>query len=280
VKSYQAAFEFLCARLADRSPFTKQELAVAAGFSADQLERCLQSDVRRYLLDLDAGRFLVSRRFKNVDCFETFSPLVTPEPTVIEYTHETYEALISFELLLPLTQEDNLRTALDDLFYRDTVEDLVRDLHDSRQLESAIRRDVEESEESYIERAIQAVAELFGGYSIAHVNGRYRSGAIASYEDAAKLIVDRTRYLTDETTAIVRFVAPLKSTRRLHGVRFDLKEQPGGVDRQLLTTEIESIRALFFGVFVNALVRTIRGERAVWLLEESPAGRKLYTFEK
>ncbi|MEI9937437.1 MAG: hypothetical protein WDO69_09450 [Pseudomonadota bacterium] len=42
--------------------------------------------------------------------------------SVTKYKRATYDAVVTYEFLLPLTQEGKLRLALDELFYRDTVE--------------------------------------------------------------------------------------------------------------------------------------------------------------
>ncbi len=39
------------------------------------------------------------------------------------------------------------------------------------------------------------------------------------------------------------------------------------------------MREFFFALFVEAVVRIVNGEDVIWLLEESPLGRILHTWE-
>ena len=121
------------------------------------------------------------------------------------------------------------------------------------------------------------MAGKFGGYSISHVSGRYlASDSLTSRESAGRL----ERYIIDETTASVRFIIPLDSTRTAQQtgfdeIGFDTTEPSAAVEE-----EITLVHWLFFNLFVEAVVRTVEGEDVIWLVEEAGQHRSLYTWQR
>jgi hypothetical protein len=154
-------------------------------------------------------------------------------------------------------------------------------LADEAALESAFPRLPAEAAEAHVARALEKIGELFGGYSINHVNGRFRAAQIATRSDAAQQLVQHERYLVDETTAVVRFIFRCSCSKREHGERFDLSATaaPNPTQDEKVRDEIQLIRGLFFSVFVDAVVTTVQGEDIIWLLEDSPLGRRLYELD-
>jgi hypothetical protein len=198
------------------------------------------------------------------------------------YRRYTFDAVVVYEFLLPLKQEVKLRAALDELFYADTVEDLVRDLDDDGRLSAVLKRRPNETAEQHIRRAAQMVASRFEGYSVSHVSGRFRSATVATRKEAAHQLLQYSEYLVDETTAVVRFIFPCEQSKRPHDASFDLdwRFDPGTAQNEALEQEILTIRKAFFAVFVDAVVKIVEGEDVIWLMEESPLGRRLYALEK
>ena len=276
-------YTFLRDRWQDQKPFTKQDALAATGWKPKSWGTYVSKQVKAYLRKLPDKKLRVKRSFGRFGTFEAFQPLVTQvKHSDTKYKRKTFDAVVTYEFLLPLTQEGKLRLALDELFYTDTLDALVRDLADDELLETAYPAEEGESTENHIQRAIKKIAELFGGYSISHVSGRFRAAQIASRVDAARQLIANQRYLVDETTAVVRFIIPCTCSERTHGARFKLAE---GLDVESLRTvavqaEIRVIRGLFFAVFLEAIVRTVQGEDLIWLLEDSPFGRRLYELGK
>ena len=91
------------------------------------------------------------------------------------------------------------------------------------------------------------------------------------------------RYLVDETTAVVRFIVPLHQSSDAHqeGSEFlqAIAEGPDGSLPQDELSELTQVRRAFFLLFTEAVVRTVKGEDQVWLLESGPENR-LYVWEK
>jgi hypothetical protein len=47
----------------------------------------------------------------------------------------------------------------------------------------------------------------------------------------------------------------------------------------VIHVEVRRIRTIFFELFVEALVPTIRGEKLIWMLETTPTGQRLYELD-
>jgi len=93
------------------------------------------------------------------------------------------------------------------------------------------------------------VAGKFVGYSIGHVSGRFRNEDLATRDEAAKIEKLR-RYLTDETTAVTRFIFPCE-----------------GED------EVERVRWVFDHLFVNSIIQVVNGEDEIWMVESGIRNR-------
>jgi hypothetical protein len=92
------------------------------------------------------------------------------------------------------------------------------------------------------------------------------------------MLVRDEPYLIDETTAVVRFIIPCRSSRTTHDGDFELGElEPARAEDVKL--EVQRIRTIFFELFVEALVPTIRGEKLIWMLETTPSGQRLYELD-
>jgi hypothetical protein len=200
------------------------------------------------------------------------------------YRHTRYDELVIFEFLLPLAREETLRRALDHLFYADSIECRLRAIGIDR-LEEIIPRGPGLCDDAYLARITAMVGERFGGYSIGHVAGRYRAGALLSRREAADVAAADGRYLVDETTAVVRFIVRCTAARtdyepHVGPLRGALDAPMGAAGRgPAIADELRLIRGLFFELFAEAVVHMVEGEDEIWLLETGPE-RHLYAWER
>ena len=224
-------------------------------------------------------RYGVKKTFAKVTLVE-FQKLFTQKSDAVpRWARATFDHIVSYEFLMPLTREDKLRAALDEVFYRDTIDERTQvfDATELAELEDVMPRDAGEDDEIYRKRVADRLADLIGGYSISHVAGRFRVGGVVSRRDAAAKLVEKAQYLVDETTAVVRFIMPCPSSRREHGDRFDHRAK---ADDRGLDADVHLIRTLFFLYFAEAIAATILGEELIWLVESSPDGERIYAWEK
>jgi len=150
---------------------------------------------------------------------------------------------------MPLTNEGHLRTTLDALFYKDTILAKLRTIRAS-DLNKNFPHPAGQSDDDYHAPIMKFIEKHFVGYSISHVDGRFRSAGILSHDEVAKLQERGERYLVDETTAVTRFIFPYQS-----------------VD------ELERVRFLFQELFVRSIIQLVDVEEQIWMLENGPQRR-------
>lgn len=230
-------------------------------------------------IDRSGDRYRVKKAFLKIrlaEFAELFTQKSDPVPT---WSRATYEHIVSYEFLMPLTREDKLRAALDEVFYRDTIDERTSMFDDAErgELEQVIPRIGDEDDDAYRTRVATQLADIIGGYSITHVAGRFRASDVVTRREAAQKLVERTAYLIDETTAVVRFIMPCPNSKRAHGERFIHR---GPTETAHLAADIDLIRTLFFLYFAEAIAETIKGEQLIWLVERSPEGERIYAWEK
>lgn len=275
----QAAHRFLHDNAANGTAFTFLDLATSVGWTERTAGDYASKHFGAYLTKVDEDRYRVLPAFKRVTLDEFLDLVTQVKKPIATYERSTSDALVTYEFLLPLTKEDKLRDALDELFYADTLAQLVGEMKEL--LPAIFPRNSDELDDTYEARAVAMVAKLIGGYSVSHVSGRFRfASTIASREEAARSLVAKKRYLIDETTAIVRFIIPCPSSKTTHGASFDVAATPMQTDPKKFEADVRLIRGFFINIFVEAVVRTIKGEDLIWLLEDSPFGRRLYALEK
>jgi hypothetical protein len=154
------------------------------------------------------------------------------------YAPTAFDDVVVLEFYMPLSQETALRRTLDSLFYEDAVLPRLRTIERAR-----LRTLFGTADDAMvIESARRFVDERFRGYSIYRVDGRFRSGPMATMQHAAEIAATGT-YLADETTAVCRFVFPCGQ---------------GDADK---------VRLLFDELFVTAITEQVKGEEEIWVVE-------------
>jgi hypothetical protein len=275
----ELAYKFLREKARSGDAFTSDDFAVYMGFSGQTSSTYLSKLYKAYLLGHKVfggknGQFKVLAEFQRVSWDEFQERVTQVRFPFASYRRTNYQSVVVYEFLMPLTREDKLRRALDELFFRDTLECRLEEIGVDV-LRTIIAQNAGEDEVAYKSRIIDFIDQRIGGFSISHVSGRYRGDGILSRTAAAERIAGDKLYLIDETTAVVRFIIPCQSTRNdfAMGWKFD---ENGQSDANALEQELRQIRGIFFEVFVEGLVPSIRGEKLIWLLETSPKGEQLY----
>jgi hypothetical protein len=117
-----AVFDFLRVRALSGKTFTIAEINQAIGWQGKTGATYVSKQYGDYLERVSPGVYRVLPEFKRLR-WEEFRELVTQvrHPFAI-YDRATYYGVVVYDFLMPLTREDKLRSALDELFYRDTLE--------------------------------------------------------------------------------------------------------------------------------------------------------------
>jgi hypothetical protein len=179
------------------------------------------------------------------------------------YLLEVSPSILIYEFFMPLSREDRLREALDNLFYRDTIEQRIHEIG-IKQIRTGLKLTPNTAEKEVRQIVFDFIQSTIGGYSIYLVNGRYRADLLASRAEVLQRPFGLGAYIVDETTAIVRFILPVETeaAQFVHG-----KLLEPAAPSQHAKDRAEQIRWLFLNFFAEALIRVVPKEDEIWLLE-------------
>ncbi len=229
----------------------------------------------------ESGMFLVSRIFNKYSKWEKFRAFYSQSTKVkVNYIEEYYRNVMIFEFFMPLTSETDLRASLDELFYKDTVK-LALIKIPNNELNNAFTKEIEETEEQYIESVCEWISERFGGYSIGTIRGRFKLDDLKTFAEVALIRSRGLDYLIDETTAVVRFIFYV-GTPRINRDIFDIEQfyenQEELEIQEGIQKEANQIRYIFKNLFVKSILELVNGEDEIWMLESGIRNR-LYIWK-
>lgn len=276
------AYDFLVKRATDQKAFSAEQLGEAAGWKPASVKTHLSKKLGQ-LVERVGTKYRVKQEILRMSKDQFLEHMTQVKPIFTQYVRTKHDHLLTYEFLLPLTREDKLRRTLDDLFFTDTIQRRVAEVG-LTDLAMIVARAAGQSDAEYAKMVLARASQISGGYSISHASGRFRAGDLVSRHEAGTMLAADRRYLIDETTAVVRFLIPLNAGSvdipdDFSGMMTTL-DTPAPFDPKALRDEIRTARLLFFELFVEAIARTIQGEDEIWLIEESPDGRRLYKWSR
>jgi hypothetical protein len=253
----RAAHAFLLEHFLAGQTFTLDEFRRATGWDkAGTLNTYLRKQYRGLIENIEGGplisetgRYRVTESFRDLVEWRNFRQHVTQVRVVLKDHDRIRSKVLIFEFLMPLTHETELRTTLDNLFYEDTLLRKLRAIPEE-DLGSRFPRSANQTDGDYLNQIMDFVGTHFVGYSISHVDGRFRAVGILPYDKVAALLKTERRYLIDETTAVTRFIFPYTTDE-----------------------EFDQLRFLFHELFVKSMILLAKGEQQVWMLESGPEQR-------
>ena len=258
----QRTFDFLIQHAKDKTPFTLEQLSTEAGWSISETQENI-ADRLCDLIKLDGERYSVNLEILRVR-FDDFKELLFQKKRLFtDYVLEVSPSILIYEFFMPLSREDRLREALDNLFYRDTIEQRIQEIGIS-QIRAGLNLSSEDSEEKINQLVVDFMEGTLGGYSIYMVNGRYRADALASREEVVGRPFADGPYIIDETTAIVRFILPVETDTENFEYGKILEPASKVKDTE---KRAEVMRWLFLNFFAETLIRVVQKEDEIWLVE-------------
>jgi hypothetical protein len=260
-QSIRKAFGFLTKHARSGDLFTEADLAKAAGWTKTNIStnrsKRLSDVVQKSREGLRAKPELLRVRYQDFqDLFRQKQRIFT------DYLFVTTPEVLIYEFFMPLAREDRLREALDNLFFLDTVrqrflaigaEPIRKELH--------LEEDV--SDQEVLDLGIEYVEDVISGYSMYLVNGRFRTSNLATRSEAAERPLSAGPYLSDETTAVVRFILPVE----IEPESVQLSLFPTAKMAAQASERAEQIRWLFLNIFAEAVTRVVRKEDETWLVK-------------
>jgi hypothetical protein len=264
----ERAFVFLLEKYNSQEAFTKKEFQAATGWG-DVSFRAYWSKQFEGLVTSVGNKLRVHGVFARYTDWNKFHDNVVTQKRKLQKRYKTslFEKVILFDFFMPLRNEEYLHTALDALFFKDSILFRLKAL-DEKELGRHFPRLLREKRKHYFERICEWISDKFVGYSIHHVSGRFRVGELKTRDEVYdKATRTPQRYLVDETTAVARFIIPCASAGSSEG--HNSSEVSGEVPSQKsnTATEEEQIRWFFANLFVQRISEVVGGEDEIWVLE-------------
>ena len=264
----ERAYIFLKEKFENQERFTKVQFNTFVGWGKN-IDTYWSKKIKTLLIE-EKSFFRVSEVFRRVLTKEKFEKHISQSSRVsMNFNTFSFKNVILFDFFLPLSNELYLREALDALFYKDSVLRRLKSVSIDK-LYKKFEKNNADTLETYYLKICDWISNKFGGYSISHVNGRFRADKLMTLKEVSeKLVSNGYKYLVDETTGIVRFIFPCgKSTEKLFLSSDDyydnlLKDS----DELEIKDEAEKIRWVFYVLFVQSIIEIINGEDEIWMLE-------------
>ena len=256
------AFDFLIVQAQAREPFSIEQLSAETGWTLAET----QENIDNRLLDLvyeEEDLYFVKPEILRVRLDDFKELLHQKKHLFTDYVLEVSSSILIYEFFMPLSREDRLREALDNLFYRDTIEQRIQEIGISR-IRDGLKLASDYSEDKIRQLVFDFMESRIGGYSMYMVSGRYRADLLASREEVAGRPFAYGPYIVDETTAIVRFVLPVETDagKFEYGKVLEPASMAIGTKKRA-----ELMSWLFLNFFAEALIRVVQKEDEIWLLE-------------
>lgn len=245
----RAAHRFFIEKLQTLEPFTKEDVTVATGWEGGTLDTYWSKQFKNILEQVDDTRYRVRERFRLYQDWRKFKNLVTQVKTSPpSYAPIVYDEVVVYEFYMPLSHEGPLTVTLDSLFYRDVILPRLRRIG-VEELKKHFDYLITDTDETFFDKVCKFVESKFGGYSIYHVDGRFRAAGLLTQQQAFEVTRTGGRYLVDETTAVTRFIFPCKQN------------------------EAEKVRFLFKHLFMDPVTEQVSGEDEIWVVESGSRNR-------
>jgi hypothetical protein len=253
----RAAFAFLREHLQSQEPFTIEEFITATGWKKPgTLNTYLRKQYKGLIEKVDDTHLRVTDAFWKFVTWRKFKGHVTQVRRVVSNYDPKSSKVLIYDFLMPLTNEEHLRMTLDSLFYKDRVSARLRTIS-VPVLSAKLPKEPRLTDPQYFDQILDFIKDRFVGYSINHVDGRFRSDTLLTQDQAAALQKKGERYLIDETTAVTRFIFPYEND-----------------------AELAKVKYLFEILFIRSIIQLVNGEEQIWMVESGSAGSQLHRWER
>lgn len=260
------AYDYVQSKAEDGLTFNINDLSRETGWTSGTTRTYISKKLVEVVTNQSGGTLsaasvlTVERRILDVS-YVAFKRLFRQKNTLfVNYEASIYPDVTTYEFFLPLSCEDVLRAALDRLFYKDTVIHRLQQIGLDK-VREVFEVETNESDIDYLNRIAKLIGNKFGGYSVSHVNGRFRAAELMTREEATNHEKNDGGYIIDETTAVVRFILPHQSTATgLSALTLDLTSGD-------INDEIAKTHWLFTNLFVYAVTQATTNQDEIWLLE-------------
>lgn len=260
--SITLAFDFLLKQAQGRKTFSAEELSAESGWSIAETKELFTNRLSDLVYE-EGDKYFAKPEILRVRLDDFKELLHQKKRLFTDYALEVSPSILIYEFFMPLSREDRLREALDNLFYKDTIEQRIQEIGFSR-IRDGLILPSDYSEEKIRQLVFDFMESTIGGYSVYLVNGRYRADELASREEVINRSPAYGPYIVDETTAIVRFILPVETDAGKFEYGKILEPASIATDTK---KRADQLRWLFLNFFAEALIRVVQKEDEIWLLE-------------
>ena len=256
------AFDFLSKHAKSGKSFTLSDLITASGWKPGNTKTNLSKRLSE-LVTFKDGVYYASPEIFRVR-LDDFKDLFRQKHRLFtDYLVKVSQDVLVYEFFMPLAREDRLRDALDNLFYRDAIEQRISEIGLGK-IRDSLKLPDSSSDDDVKQFVLQFIDNIIGGYSLHLVSGRFRAGSLVTREDVVARPYSQGPYLVDETTAVVRFILPVITDQDATSQMslFEPAKNAATADERA-----EQMRWLFLNFFAEAVTRVVRNEDEIWLLE-------------
>src|SRR6185437_4911126 len=142
------AYRFLNDRATRKVDFVLPDLDAATGWTGDTARTYATKQWRQFLQKQPSGSYRVTSRFLRLTERDFLRNFTQSRQLLGKYARKFHQALVSYEFLLPLTNERILRSELDRLFYTDTVLQRIDEIGLGK-LEGVVPRSAHTTDDEY-----------------------------------------------------------------------------------------------------------------------------------
>ena len=256
------AFDFLIEHAQERKPFSVEQFSTENGWSIAETEEHIDTRLSDLVYE-EGEQYFAKPEILRVRLDDFKELLHQKKRLFANYVLEVSPSILIYEFFMPLSREDRLREALDNLFYRDTIEQRIQEIGNAR-IRDGLKLSSDYSEDKIRQLVFDFMESTIGGYSIYMVNGRYRADRLASREEVVTRPFGYGPYIVDETTAIVRFILPVETDAGKFEYGKIIEPASKAIDTK---KRAELMSWLFLNFFAEALIRVVQKEDEIWLLE-------------
>ena len=256
------AFDFLITHAQEKKSFSVEQFSTETGWPIPETRERISNRLSD-LIYQEGERFFAKPEILRVR-LDDFKELLDQKKRLFaDYVLEVSSSVLIYEFFMPLTREDRLREALDNLFYRDTIEQRIQEIGIPG-IRAGLKLSSDCSKGKIRDMVFDFIESTIGGYSIYLVNGRYRADVLASRAEVVSRPFALGPYIVEETTAIVRFVLPVETDagKFEHGKILEPASAVSGTQKRA-----DLLSWLFLNFFAEALIRVVQKEDEIWLLE-------------
>jgi transcriptional regulator with XRE-family HTH domain len=196
-KRQRLAFEFFGDHFREDKPFTQADLAAKTGWSPKTASTYLSKHFEPFIKPVPPIRkgqqqkhqaFRVTDVLLMIGKWTKFRRHVSQKRKLTyQYDRSVYQTVLMFEFFLPLTNETVLRNELDALIFKNTIQKKLLTIG-LVELKSQIGPSPEESDKDYLDRVVTWFGQQVRGYSVSHVNGRFRGEDVVLSDPLDRLV--------------------------------------------------------------------------------------------